>query len=394
MSKLKADKNFAEIIKAFHRPNISGICLEGSSGSGKTWAAIKFLLWFGTYHSGNTINIIRETYNSFKTTLYDDFGRILQALPVDNPFITHKDISTYRYLENKINFLGADDPAKFEGNRCDIAYYNEMLDIDKVIFNQQSQRTRRFFIADWNPKTTDHWAFELEKRKDIVFVRSTFHDNISLSDQERQTILGYEPTPENIDRGTADEYRWKVYGLGERAARQGLVHPNVTWISEFPPDNELDKIGYGLDFGFTNSPTAIVKVGRKGNNLYVKLLYYQPIADSNKLIEVVSTLIPKDAHITCDSSDKASNEAVGFIVLMRRAGINAIPCRKFPGSIKFGIDNINKHCLHYVRDVDLRKEQENRVWRYVGGIPLNEPEPGFDHAHDAIAYCLQTDFQN
>ncbi|HNX89507.1 MAG TPA: hypothetical protein PKH58_10520, partial [Paludibacteraceae bacterium] len=176
--------------------------------------------------------------------------------------------------------------------------------------------------------------------------------------------------------------------------RQGLVHPNVTWISEFPPDNELDKIGYGLDFGFTNSPTAIVKVGRKGNNLYVKLLYYQPIADSNKLIEVVSTLIPKDAHITCDSSDKASNEAVGFIVLMRRAGINAIPCRKFPGSIKFGIDNINKHCLHYVRDVDLRKEQENRVWRYVGGIPLNEPEPGFDHAHDAIAYCLQTDFQN
>ena len=386
--------NYVELEKAYRNPNIRGICLEGSSGSGKTWSCIMFLLKLCAFNEGLTINAIRETYNSFKTTLYDDFGRILPALPgVQNPFISNHEVPVYRLLGNKINFLGADNPARFEGARCDIAYYNELLDIDKVIFDQQEQRTRQFWIADWNPKTTAHYAFELEKRPDVVFFRSTFLDNPALSQSERLKIMSYEPTPENIQKGTADKYRWAVYGLGQRAARQGLVHPNVTWVNEFPTDCE--KIGYGCDFGWTNSPTAIVRAGNKGNDLFVELLYYKPTPRAAELIEAVKLFVPEDGHITCDSSDSnAKNEGVSYIMEMRRAGINALPARKFPGSVKVGIELINKHRLFYVRNVDLRKEQENRVWRYVGGIPLNEPEKGNDHAHDALAYCLQTDFRN
>lgn len=392
------DKNYQAIHRAYYGGK-KGIILEGSSGSGKTWASLKFLMSICGVEDGLTINAIRQTYSSFKGTLYDDLGRLLRSAPmVKNPFIVNKDIATYSLFTSRINFLGADNPDNYEGKRCDIAYYNEMLDIEKEIYQAQNQRTRKFFIGDYNPKTTHHYVYQLEKDPEIVFFRSTFRDNIMLSANERQNILSYEPTEYNISMGTADKFRWSVYGLGERCARTGLVHPNVTWITTFPPDSELDNIGYGLDFGFTNSPTAIVKVGRKGNNLFVVLMYYTPIADSNRLIEVVNTILPKGQHITCDSSDNnnavKTSEAIGFIELMRRAGINAIPASKFPGSVKFGIDMINKHKLHYVENVDLRTEQENRVWEYIGGIPTNRPVKGFDHAHDALWYCLQTDFQN
>jgi len=367
---------------------VNGVCLEGSSRSGKTYSIIQFLIALCSQKNGLVINIVRETYNSFKTTLYLDFAKILPEFGIKNPFGYVQDISTFNLLGNKINFLGTDKPDRLEGAGSDIFWCNEMLDINKVAFDQLEQRCRRFFIADWNPKTTDHWAFTLEKRADVRFLRTTYKDNLHwISPMELAKIESYEPTPENIQRGTADKFRWSVYGLGERAARHGLVHPDVTWIPEFPADGEVEKIGFGVDFGFTNSPTSVVKVGRKGNDLFVKVLYYGPTSDVNKVIEAIELTIPKGHHFTCDSAEP------GIISDLRRAGFAAIPCKKFAGSVKYGIDLINRHRLFYVSNVDLRKEQENRVWKYVGGIPLNEPEAGNDHAHDALAYCLQTDFR-
>ena len=365
---------------------VHGVCLEGSSRSGKTVSIIHFLIAICSVNKGLVINIVRETYNSFKTTLYLDFARFLPDFGIPNNFGYVNDISTFNLMGNKINFLGADKPDKFEGAGCDIFWINEMLDVQKPIFDQLEQRCRRFFIADWNPKTTDHYAFELEKRNDVKFFRSTYKDNLLyISAMELKKIESYEPTPENIAKGTADKYRWSVYGLGERAARHGLVHPDVTWVNEFPADCE--KIGYGMDFGFTNSPTAIVRGGNKGNDLYAEVLFYRPTPVIKDIIEACRVLIPSGSHVTCDSAEP------GILSDLRRANINAIPCRKFAGSVKYGIDLINRHRLFFVRNVDFRKEQENRVWRYVGGVPLNEPEPGNDHALDALSYLLQTGFR-
>lgn len=379
--------NLVFLADNFHDKNINGVCLEGSSRSGKTISIIHFIIATCAVNSGLVINIVRETYNSFKTTLYLDFAKFLPDFGIANNFGYVQDISTFNLMGNKINFLGADKPDKFEGAGCDIFWINEMLDVQKAIFDQLEQRCRRFFIADWNPKTTDHWAFELEKRHDVKFLRTTYKDNLQwISPMELAKIESYEPTPENIAKGTADKYRWSVYGLGERAARHGLVHPDVTWINQFPTDCE--KIGYGMDFGFTNSPTAIVRAGNKGNDLYAEVLFYKPTPVINDIIEACNVLIPKETYVTCDSAEP------GILSDLRRAGINAIPCKKFPGSIKYGIDLINRHRLFFVRNVDFRKEQENRVWRYVGGVPLNEPEPGNDHALDALSYLLQTGFRN
>jgi hypothetical protein len=87
-----------------------GVLLEGSSRSGKTWDSIDFIIYLcASVETKATINIIKESYNSFKTTLYDDFNRRLPDYGLKSPFADRRDVSTFKLFGNKINLLGADD---------------------------------------------------------------------------------------------------------------------------------------------------------------------------------------------------------------------------------------------------------------------------------------------
>ena len=77
--------NFREICQQEDIP--SGAILEGSSRSGKTTASVDFKIKVcARNETGATFNIFRETYNSFKTTLYDDLNKRLTAFGAPNPF--------------------------------------------------------------------------------------------------------------------------------------------------------------------------------------------------------------------------------------------------------------------------------------------------------------------
>jgi phage terminase large subunit len=356
--------------------------LEGSGRAGKTWSVIDFIVIYCSDHKGQnkTINIIRETYNSFKTTLYLDFARRLPMWNIASKFGLIKDIASFNLFGNTINFMGADDPNKFLGAGCDIFWCNEFLDIPKMIFDQSEQRCREMWIGDWNPKTSDHWVFDLEKRPDVKFIRTTFRDNPGISRAELKKVLSYDPAnPENVSNGTADEYMWKVYGMGERASLTGLVYNNVTFIDEIPAD--CSDIAYGLDFGHTNSATALVRVGRKGNNIYTKLLFYEPCDDVNVLSQVLTRYVG-NGHVWADSAEDL------LISKLRTMGHVVLPAYKPAGSVMDGITICKSYKLHAVRDVNLKKEYDNYKWREVGGVVLNEPVKGYDHAMDAKRYAI------
>jgi phage terminase large subunit len=89
-------------------------------------------------------------------------------------------------------------------------------------------------------------------------------DNTFLDQHIRDKINSYQPTPHNQARGTADEYKWKVYGLGERSRREGAIYENWTECKEMPTGYKWK--AYGLDFGFTNDPTALIEVVFKRAN--------------------------------------------------------------------------------------------------------------------------------
>ena len=176
----------------------------------------------------------------------------------------------YRIKDSVIRFRGLDKMDVKEGHDCDIVYFNEMLDgVSRAQFDNITMRCTRMVIGDWNPKYTEHWAFHMEGAQDTIFTHTTYKDNPFCPAGVRRTIEGYEPTPENIAAGTADEWRWKVYGLGVRAAQEGLIFPDIDWIDEFPED--IERVVLGLDFGFTADPTACVRVGcRAPNHLYLQ----------------------------------------------------------------------------------------------------------------------------
>lgn len=364
-----------------------GAILEGSSRSGKTYAGIDFIILLDHIQPKSEIIIVRETYNSFKTTLYNDFNRRLPQWEIKSPFEAVNDRSVFWLPKgSKVSLMGADTPNKFHGAGSDFFFINEAIDVPQSIFDQLEQRCRRFWWMDYNPKVTDHWIYNAVcRRPDVAVLRTTYLDNPYIADTERAKILSYEPSEANIKAGTSDPYMWKVYGLGERAAMEGLIFGDVTWIDTFPDGCEI--ITHGLDFGYTHDPCAMVKVGRNGMNLFIQKLVYTPIDNPDTLSQVITSRMPEGSHIWCDSADP------GMIAALRQRGIQALLAKKYANSIADGIAQLKRFKLHLVRDPDLRKEQENYKWRYINGIALNVPEDKFNHIWDAVRYAIQLEMR-
>lgn len=395
----------------------AGFVLEGSSRSSKTWSGVDIIIYLATVKhkdKGCSINIYRETYNEFKTTLYDDFKRRLDDYGIDNPFHRAKEVASFKIGKSKISFLGDGK----HGGGCDYAFFNEAMMIDQSIFDQVEMRCRKFWWMDYNPSFTEHWVFNsVLKRNDVGFLRTTFKDNPHISATELNKILSYEPwqpgsyevTPDgellyngeeitekhqpppnldNVDQGTADEFMWKVYGLGLRGAMKGQIFKHVTYIDKFPEHLE-QAATYGNDFGFVNDPNALVKYAEEGMNIYVEPLLYTPIDESRLLDEAFKALgISKYVPITADSSDKYTSETKGTVQMVLELfemgwEINKVSKTK---GVMYWITDLKQYKIHVVKNhlyQQFKTEQENYVYKEVQGIMINQPCDKFNHFWDA-----------
>lgn len=400
--------NLIFLHKAFTTIGNTGCILEGSSRSGKTYSCIDFLVWICSTYTGLTIHIIKETYNSFKTTLYDDFNRRLPAFGIASPFANKQEVDSFKLFGNKINLLGADKPSKFHGASCDIAWYNEFLDIPKAVFDQQEMRTRMFWFGDLNPKATEHWVYNsTDRRSDVMHLKTTFADNPYISTIEKRKILSYcpyhpddasiedvkkrRPHPVNVPAGTADDYMWNVYGMGLRSAPEGLVFQHVNYIAEWPANiaNPL----YGLDFGYTNSPSVLVRCAIQKQNLYAQKLFYTPTPSTNELVPLLKQFI-KNKEDDCIWADPSGEDGGrGMISQLRRLGYNVISTNTFPGSIKHGISVMKKYKQFWVDDPDVKREQTNYKFQEVNGIRLDKPIDDFNHFIDAVRMPVMSNYK-
>lgn len=374
----------------------SGGILEGSSRSGKTISSVDHIINLCAKSKRPlVINVFKKTYASFKTTLYHDFSNRLTAFGAPNPFLGKKEVSSFYLFGSKITFLGADSADEtILGAGCDYAYFNEMLDIPQSIFDQVEMRCRRFWWGDYNPKATMHWVFDkIHKRKDVGFLRTTFRDNPFISKAEKRKILSYcpyhpddqdkhekerRPHPINVEAGTADDYMWNVYGLGVRCAPEGLIFQNVTWIKSFPTN--IERIYWGSDFGYTNSPSTLVKLGVEGNNLYLEMKFHAPTPTPKDYIDAVKLHNP-DGTTWADSADP------GYILKARQAKLKVYAVKKFPESINFGIALLKGYKIHIVDCQEFRDEQANYKYREVNGIKTDDPIDDFNHLWDAARYA-------
>lgn len=395
----------------------AGAVLEGGTRSGKTWAGVDVIIYLCTdkhAKNGCTINIYRETYNEFKTTLYDDFKTRLEDFDLDNPFHRAKEINSFRIGKSTINLLG---DGKF-GGACDYAFFNEVMFIEERIFMQVVIRCRVFWWMDFNPCFTDHWVFnKVIPRQDVAYIKTTFLDNPYVSPNALNETLNTEPWQpgtyeveadrvlykgkvvdknnqppvhkKNLEQGTIDEFFWKVFGLGLRGAMKGVIFDYVTWIDKFPDVGYI----YANDFGFTADPNAFVRYSEDEHNIFIEPLVYQPIETVPELSSTFETLgVEIDIPIACDSSDKYTGENKGTVEMVKGLKKEGFP-KAFKiskkKSVMYWILSMKKKKIHIVKNhlyMEFKKEKENYKFKEVNGILINQPIDKYNHFWDASRY--------
>ena len=357
---------------------------QGGTSSGKTYTIIQYLLYEACNNNDYVITVVGQDIPNLKAGAYRDAEKIIYSDPYFvNALVSHnKSERIFQFKSgSKIEFNSYSDGIDARSGKRQIAFFNEANGINYEIYEQISLRTSKKVILDFNPSSA-FWAHDkLFGRKDVDWFVSTFKDNRYLQKSIRDKILSYEPTEENIINGTANQYRWQVYGLGEVGRLEGLVFPNFEITNEFPADFKW--CCYGMDFGFTNDPTALVEIRYAHGSLYWKQHIYRRGLTNQAIARIIKDLGIKD-EIVADSAEPKS------IMEIKREGIWIIPAVKGKDSINYGIQILQDYPIKvHAQSKDLIEEFSSYTWaKDKNGIPTNKPIHTNNHAIDAGRYAI------
>ena len=350
---------------------------QGGTRSGKTYSILKVLVDYCWENKdcGSYITICRRTLPALKASAMRDFMEIIQKEGYYSEKYHNKSEQTYELFGNTVEFISLDQPQKVRGRKRNILFINECNEIDLESWMQLSLRTTDKIILDYNPSDEFHWIYDkVMTRDDATFFKSTYLDNPFLSKSIIQEIERLKETDSNY---------WAVYGLGERGKSRSLVFDNVGQVDEIPENAK--ELSLGLDFGYSNDPTALVKIYKRGDELYFKqLIYTTGLTNQDISRELKALEITRGAEIFADSAEPKSIEEI------YRTGFNIKPTKKGPDSIRIGIDLMRTYKLFVTSDsLDLIKEFRNYKYKEDKNQKiLNEPIDNFNHGIDAIRYGL------
>lgn len=357
---------------------------QGGTSSGKTYAILQVLIMKASTTPGLVITVVGQDIPNLRVGAYRDAQNILY----NDAFFTQelKDHNkSNRVLTfcsgSKIEFNSYNDEIDARSGKRTHSFFNEANGIDFGIFEQISMRTTEQTIIDFNPSAR-FWAHDvLQGRSDVDWFVSTFRDNAFIQPSIREKILSYEPTPENVKRGTANEFRWMVYGLGEVGRLEGLVFPNFETTNDWP-DNYKWRV-YGLDWGYTNDPTALVEIRYSEGSLYWRQHIYRKRLTNQSIARLIED-IGIEEEIIADSAEPKS------IAELRNNGLWVRPAKKGKDSVLFGIQLLQDYPIKiYSQSKDLIEEFSSYTWaKDRSGSPTNKPIDDFNHGIDAGRYAI------
>lgn len=350
------------------------IANKGGTRSGKTYSLVS--LFISVAVAGKKIreiDIVSESMPHLKRGALNDFNEILDREQLVDGVDYESNLSDHVYTFNsgtKIRFFSSDDWGKVKGSKRDVLYINECNRIDYEIYRQLAVRTTECIFLDWNPDTEFWYELKGVQAKDSTKeIHSTYKDNPFLSDVQIA----------EIESNKDDENWWKVYGLGLTGRPQGVIYKRWEQVDAIPDYAEL--VGRGLDFGFTNDPTAIVDVYRADGELWLDERCYRINLTNDKIAEFLRPLPG------CTVADSAEQKSIAEI---KNYGVRWIePAIKGADSIRAGIQILQRYKMNVTkRSLNLINEIRNYKWREdkITGELLNVPIDKYNHALDAVRY--------
>lgn len=389
---------------------------KGSRASKKSKTSA---LWFISnlskekYRAANLL-VIRKTYRTLKDSCFTELNWAINRLGLQNVWVAKESPLEIVNVETgqKIYFRGLDDPFKVTSITVDTGVlcwlwieeaYEIMSEtdfdtIDESIRGEVPEGYFKQITLTFNPWNEHHWIkkrfFDVPADPDILAMTTNYLCNEWLDASDKKL---FEQMKKNNPR------RYAVAGLGNWGIVDGLVYENwaeqdfrLMTKAEYnkldeKPDNVVFsdnlKSGFGLDFGYTNDPSAafVGFVDLENAKIYVWDEMYEKGLSNKRIYETLYGMGYSKDRFTGDSAEpKSIDELKGY-------GLRITGASKGKDSVNNGIQWIQEfQIIIHPRCVNFLTEISNYTWdKDKFGNKLNIPIDDFNHLMDAMRYGLE-----
>lgn len=360
----------------------------GGAGSGKSHFIAQKIIAKALVYDRNVL-IMRKVGATLKDSVWQLVLDTLSGLGLLQYCSINKSTFTIDLPSGStLLFKGMDDSEKIKSITgitdiwCEEATEFSEEDIEQLNLRLRARAEALQMFFSFNPVSKANWVYRrwfakgVEITADTVIHQSTYKDN-------RFLPADYVATIEKMAKTNPTYYR--IYALGEFASLDKLVFSN--WkVGTVEDTHDWDML-CGLDFGYTNDPTAFVVSFVQGETLYVAKEFVRTGLLNNQIATVITDLGFSKSTIIADSAEVKSIEE------LKRDGLHRIyPAVKGQGSILQGIQKLQQYeivvdpsCEHVITEL------QNYAWKKdrQSGEYVNEPIDEFNHCIDALRYSLQ-----
>lgn len=354
---------------------IRAVC--GGTSAGKTISIMQILISKAIDDKRPTLtSVVSESFPHLKKGAMRDFKNIMQEHNYWDDRDWNATDSIYTFQSgSKIEFFSADQPSKVRGPRRERLYINECNNVDYEAFDQLEVRTNLEVWLDWNP-TYEFWFYTnvLNNRDDIDFITLTYKDNEGLP----------ENIVKSIEMRKSNKQWWRVYGEGKLGEVEGRIYTGWQTLDEIPFEARLE--GYGLDFGYTNDPTAIVAVYYYNGGYILDEKCYRKGMSNRDIADLLNSL-PYGLVVADSAEPKSIDDIKSYGVAIVAADKSGTKSKPY---LKTSIGHVQDQKISVTKgSINLIREYRRYLWKVdKDGRTLNEPDGGYDHALDAARYKL------
>lgn len=368
----------------------------------------------------NTL-VIRKVFRTLKDSCFTELKWAINRLGVQELWEVKESPleMTYTPTGQKIYFRGLDDPLKVTSITVETGalcwcWIEEAYEImNEADFDMLDESIRgvvpnglfKQITLTFNPWNEKHWIRkrffgEITGKDAQGNPTYKFHDSWTSPDgQIFATTTNYlcnewldgadlkvfETMRENNPR------RYKVAGLGGWGIVDGLIFDN--WREEAFDHQAISKrpdvkSAFGLDFGYTNDPTALFcgLVSQQERIIWVFDELYEKALTNRAICERVTVMGYAKERIKADCAEPKSIDE------LREAGLRHVrAARKGKDSVNNGIQYIQGYTIIvHPRCVNFITEISNYTWSEDKfGAKINVPIDDFNHLMDAMRYGLE-----
>jgi len=346
--------------------------VQGGTSASKTVSIILYLIALAQSDKIPTLtSVCSESFPHLRRGAIRDFETIMKEHYYWKQSRWDKTNSTYTFeTGSKLEFFSVDQPEKVRGARRNRLFINECNNVPFEAFEELEVRTKDFIFLDYNP-TSEFWVFEmLQKREDAEKIILTYKDNEGLSKE----II------DSIEQRKERKGWWSIYGLGELSDLEGKIYKDWQIIDEIPHEARLER--YGLDFGYSNDPTAIIAIYYYNGGYILDEITFQKGLSNKQIADILKN--HDTSLVVADSAEPKSIDEIASY------GISIVGAEKGKDSVVHGIALVQAQRISMTkRSVNLIKGYRNYLWETdkLGKI-INEPDHTWSDSLDATRYGL------